>query len=146
MTMRLRSVTAMLAVAIMALFAIAPSVAHAQTTCSDSCTIGGSVETPLGVVTISASAANVVTVTLAPSRPRTLAFGVPFAIPPGPPAFPGYARTVIPTAAGTITVDTYAFTGARSFALPGVAIIAIHPPSPCRVDVAGNTVVFTPIG
>jgi hypothetical protein len=31
------------------------------------------------------------------------------------------------------------------FALPDLAIVSIHPPSPCRVSISGTTVVFTPI-
>ena len=49
-------------------------------------TVDQGIQTPAGVVTVSAGSDNVVTVVLAPSKPHTLLFAVPFAIPPGPPA------------------------------------------------------------
>ena len=126
------------------------SPASAASVCdpgSDSCAIADSVQTPLGPVTIAVSAASIVTVQLSPAAPRTLVFGIPFAIPPGPPSLPGYARTSIATAAGVVNIDTFlAPPGVASrFAPPNLAIISIHPPSPCRVVTSGTTVVFTPI-
>ena len=144
----IRSSAATLVVAIVPLIGFAAPAAHADTACGDSCTIGGTVQTPLGAVTVTTTPTNVVTVQLAPTKPGTLVFGVPFAVPPGPPGLPGYTRTTIQTAtAGTISVDTYlAPSGPRWFAtLPNLAIISIHPPGPCRVETAGDTVVFTPI-
>jgi hypothetical protein len=129
----------------MTVFAASP--ASAASVCdpgTDICAITDTVQTPLGPVTIAVSAASVVTVQLSPAAPRTLVFGIPFAIPPGPPGLPGYARTSITTAGGVVNIDTF-------LAPPGVAswfalaIISIHPPGPCRVGTSGTTVVFTPI-
>ena len=106
------------------------------------------VQTPLGLVTITVSTTNVVTVHLEPSLPRTKVFGIPFGYPPGPPAIPGYARTSISTTAGGINIDTILIPpGPPSrFSLPNVAIISIIPPGPpCRATTAGTTVTFTPI-
>lgn len=130
-----------------AMTALAASPAGAATVCApgaDSCVITDSVNTPLGPVTIAVSAANVVTVQLTPTAPRTLVLGIPFAIPPGPPGLPGYARTSITTAGGVVDIDTF-------LASPGkttwfdLAVVAIHPPGPCRVQTSGSTVVFTPV-
>jgi hypothetical protein len=106
-----------------------------------------SVQTPLGLVTVTASAANVVTVHLEPSAPNTLVFGIPFSIPPGPPCQPSYCRTTIDTSGGLVAIDTVQFPPGPSgrFAPPNLAIISIHPPSPCRARTIGNTVTFTPI-
>jgi len=90
---------------------------------------------------------NVVTVQFTPVATSTLVIGIPFAIPPGPPALPGYARTSITTAGGVVNVDTFLAPPAtvNGFELPDLAIVSIHPPSPCRVKTTGTTVVFTPI-
>jgi hypothetical protein len=83
-----------------------------------------------------------------PRPPRgTLVIGIPFAFPPGPPTLPGYARTSITTAGGVVNIDTFlAPPGAvNRFALPGLAIVSIHPPGPCRVRTSGTAVVFTPV-
>lgn len=114
---------------------------------TDICAITDTVQTPLGPVSIAVSAASIVTVQLSPAAPRTLVFGIPFAVPPGPPGLPGYARTSITTAGGVVDIDTFlAPPGMASwFALPNLAIISIHPPSPCRVVTSGTTAVFTPI-
>ena len=134
-----------------ALAALAPAPASAATACdpgSDSCVIQpDTAQTPLGPVTVTVSAGNVVTVRLDPTSADALVFGVPFAIPPGPPATPNYARQSIDTAGGLVTIDTIlAPPGSpRLFAVPNLAIISIHPPGPCRVRVSGMTVVFTPI-
>jgi hypothetical protein len=99
-----------------------------------------------GPVTVTVSAGNVVTVQLAPAAPGGLVFGIPFAIPPGPAALPGYARTSIATAGGEVDIDTVLTPpGSPSrFALPNLAIVSIHPPGPCHVRTNGTTVVFTP--
>jgi hypothetical protein len=104
-------------------------------------------QTPVGPVTIAVSAANVVTVQLLPTTPSTQVIGIPFAIPPGPPGLPGYARTSITTAGEVVDIDTFlAPPGtANRFALPDLAIVSIHPPGPCRVRTSATTVVFTPI-
>ena len=133
-----------------ALTALAASPASADSACApgtDICGITATGQTPLGPVTIAVTAANVVTVQLAPTAPSTLVIGIPFAIPPGPPGLPGYARTSITTAGGVVDIDTFlAPPGATSgFILPDLAIISIHPPSPCRVRTSGTTVVFTPV-
>ena len=127
--------------------ALAASPASAASVCapgSDICVITDAVQTPLGPVTIAVSAANVVTVQLTPTATRTLVIGIPFAIPTGPPGLPGYARTSITTAGGVVNIDTF-LAPANGFALPDLAIVSIHPPSPCRVQTSGTTVVFTPI-
>ena len=129
-------------------FAGAAPVSAASVCTADVCFIyPDSVQTPLGLVTVTASATNVVTVHLEPSAPNTLVFGIPFSIPPGPPCQPSYCRTTIDTAGGLVTIDTFQLPpGPPSrFALPNLAIISIHPPSPCRVRTIGNTVTFTPI-
>jgi hypothetical protein len=148
-----RRVASLLLVAgltVSAMTALAASPASADSVCapgSDICVITDTVQTPVGPVTIAVSAANVVTVQLTPTAPGTIAIGIPFAIPPGPPALPGYARTSITTAGGVVNIDTFlAPPGtANWFALPDLAIVSIHPPGPCRVQTSGTTVVFTPI-
>jgi hypothetical protein len=112
---------------------------------TDYCVVSDPVQTPLGPVTVQVSAANVVTVQLTPTVQSTLAFGIPFAIPPGPPGLPAYARTSITTAGGVVNIDTYLPGPSRRLALSGLAIISIHPPGPCRASTSGTTVVFTPI-
>jgi hypothetical protein len=129
---------------------LAASPASAASVCdpgTDTCVITGSVNTPLGPVTIAVSAANVVTVQLTPTAPSTLVIGIPFAFPPGPPTLPGYARTSITTAGGVVSIDTFLAPpgAANRFALPDLAIVSIHPPGPCRVQTSGTTVVFTPV-
>jgi hypothetical protein len=127
--------------------ALAASPARADSVCapgSDTCVVNTAVQTPLGPVTIAVSAANVVTVQLTPTAPSTFVIGIPFAIPPGPPTLPGYARTSITTAGGVVNIDTF-LAPANGFALPDLAIVSIHPPGPCRVRTSGTTVVFTPI-
>ena len=134
-----------------ALTAFAASAANAASVCdpgTDVCVVvPDTVQTPLGPAIVTDSAEHVVTVQLTPTTPSTLVFGIPFAIPPGPPGLPGYARTSITTAGGVVNIDTFlAPSGtANSFALPDLAIVSIHPPGPCRVRTSGTTVVFTPI-
>ena len=123
-----------------AMTVLVASPASAATVCapgSDTCVITDSVQTPLGPVTIAVSAANAVTVQLTPTVASTLVIGIPFAIPPGPPGLPGYARTSITTTGGVVNIDT--------FLAPDLAIVSIHPPGPCRVRTSGTTVVFTPV-
>ena len=62
------------------------------------------VQTPLGPVTVTVSAENVVTVQLTPAVPNTVVAGIPFAIPPGPPTLPDYTRTSITTAGGVVNI------------------------------------------
>lgn len=116
--------------------------ASATFTCNQDsgiCTDDSTVQTPLGLVDISVSAANVVTVHLSPIYPRTQVQGVAQSYPPGPPARSGYTRTSVETIGGTVNIDT-------SQAGPeNVAIISIHPPVPIRASTTGNTVVFTPV-
>ena len=130
--------------------AFATSPARAATSCdagSDTCVVLDTVQTALGPVIVTVTSGNVVTVQLTPVAPSTLAFGIPFAIPPGPPGLPGYARTSIATAGGVVDIDAFLTPpGPLSrFALPSVAVISIHPPSPCSVRTSGTTVVFTPL-
>jgi hypothetical protein len=105
------------------------------------------VPTPLGPVTITVSAQNVVTVQLNATAPNTVVAGIPVAFPPGPPTLPGYTRTSITTAGGLVNIDTFLIPPGPPgrIALPNLAIISIHPPGPCRVRTNGTTVAFTPI-
>jgi hypothetical protein len=134
-----------------AVTALTVSPANAVSVCDpgdDVCVVGpDTAQTPLGPVTVAVSAANVVTVQLTPTAPGTFVFGIPFAIPPGPPGLPGYARTSIATADGVVNIDTFLTQPGQPgmFALPDLAIVSFHPPSPCRVSISGTTVVFTPI-
>lgn len=133
-----------------AMTAVTSSPASAASVCdpgTDLCVITNTMQTPLGPVTIAVSAANVVTVQLIPAGPRPLVIGIPFAIPPGPPGLPGYTRMSITTAGGVVSIDTFVAppAAANLFAPPGLAIVSIHPPGPCRVRTSGTTVVFTPI-
>jgi hypothetical protein len=121
--------------------------AQAATTCTgDICVVDNSVDTPLGPVTVTVSSANVVTVTLTPIT-RTVVFGIPFTYPPGPPSRPGYTRTTIDTAGGIINIDEILTPpGPPSrLAMPSLALISIHPPSPCREQTTGSTVTFIPV-
>ena len=147
---RVASLLLVAGLSVSAMTALAASPASAASVCApgtDTCVITDSVNTPLGPVTIAVSAANAVTVQLIPTAPSTLVIGIPFAFPPGPPTLPGYARTSITTAGGVVNIDTFLAPpgAANSFALPGLAVISIHPPGPCRVRTSGTTVVFTPV-
>ena len=130
-------------------FAGAAPVSAATVCTGDVCVIyPDSVQTPLGLVTVTASATNVVTVHLDPTTRNTLVFGVPFQIPPGPPCRPDYCRTTIDTTGGLVIIDEFQMPpGPPSrFALPNLVIISIIPPGPpCRAHTSGTTVVFTPI-
>jgi hypothetical protein len=130
--------------------ALAASPASAASVCApgtDICAVTDTVQTPLGPVTIAVSGTNIVTVQLTPIAPSTLIIGIPFAIPPGPPGLPGHARTSIATAGGVVNIDTFLAPPAavNSFVLPGLVIVSIHPPGPCRVRTSGTAVVFTPV-
>jgi hypothetical protein len=128
--------------------ALAAAPASAATSCdpgADFCVVPDTVQTPLGLATVTVTAGNVVTVQLTPTSPSTLVFGIPFAIPPGPPGLPGYTRTSVATAGGVVNIDTYLPGQPTRFALPGLAVVSIHPPGPCVVSTTGTTVVFTPI-
>jgi hypothetical protein len=148
-----RRVASLLLVAgltVSAMTAVAASPANAASVCApgaDLCAITDAVQTPLGPVTIAVGAGDVVTVQLTPIAPSTLVIGIPFAIPPGPPGLPGYARTSITTAGAVVNIDTFLqpTAAANSFVLPGLAIVSIHPPGPCRVRTSGTAVVFTPV-
>jgi hypothetical protein len=130
-----------------AAFAAPASAASVCDPGTDICVVvPDTVQTPLGPVTVTVSSDNVVTVQLTPTAPNTLVFGIPFAIPPGPPGLPGYTRTSITTAGGVVDIDTFLVPpGPPGVARPNLAIISIHPPGPCRVATSGTTVVFTPI-
>lgn len=130
-----------------------PAAASASTVCDpagDVCVVyPDSVQTPLGLVTVTASSANVVTVHLEPTSPNTLVVGVPFTVPArwllGCPG--GCTRTTIDTSGGLVTIDTFAFPPGppTRIALPSLAFVSIHPPGPCRASTSGTTVTFTPI-
>jgi hypothetical protein len=131
-----------------AAFATPASGATACDPGTDICVVvPDTVQTPLGTVTVTVSTANIVTVQLTPTDPNTVVSGIPFALPPGPPSLPGYTRTSITTAGGVVNIDTFLVPPGPPgrFALPNLAIVSIHPPSPCRVLANGTTVVFTPI-
>jgi hypothetical protein len=134
------------------LFLAAPAAtAAAAVICSTdggTCVVVPDAQTTLGPVTVTVTAANVVTVHLAPTSPNTFVLGVPFAMPPGPPVLPGYARTSIGTTGGEVIIDTIQMPPGPPTrpARPSLAVISIHPPSPCRAVTTGSTVVFTPVG
>ena len=92
-----------------ALVGLTAAPVSAQVACTgDLCVVvPPTVQTPLGLVTVTVSATNIVTVQLAPTAPNTLLLGVPFSYPPGPPIIPGYTRTSIDTAGGLVTIDTF---------------------------------------
>jgi hypothetical protein len=120
--------------------------ARADAVCSDCVNPG--VTTPAGVVTVTTTPDNVVTVHLEPTMANTFVLGLSIQYPPGPPILPGYLRTTIATAsAGTVSVDTIVYPPGPPIRanLPNIAIITIHPPSPCRAHTIGSTVTFTPI-
>ena len=147
---RVASLLLVAGLTVSAMTALAEAPASAASVCSpgtDICVIADTVQTPLGPVTIAVSAANAVTVQLAPTAPGALVIGIPFAFPPGPPTLPGYARTSITTAGGVVNIDTFLAPpgAANSFALLDLAVVSIHPPGPCRVRTSGTTVVFTPV-
>jgi hypothetical protein len=131
-----------------AAFAAPASAASVCDPGTDICAVvPDTVQTPLGPVTVTVSAEDVVTVQLTPAAQNTLVFGIPFAFPPGPPTLPGYTRTSITTAGGVVNIDTFLIPPGPPgrFALPNLAVVSIHPPGPCRVSTNGITVVFTPI-
>jgi hypothetical protein len=137
-----------LAASAVAAFAAPAGAASACDPGTDICVVvPDTVQTPLGPVTVTVTADNVVTVQLTPTAPNTVVAGIPFAVPPGPPNLPGYTRTSITTAGGVVNIDTFLIPPGPPirFALPNLAIVSIHPPSPCRVRTNGTTVVFTPI-
>ena len=108
------------------------------------------VQTPLGPATVTVGTGNVVTVQLDPTSPNTLVIGIPFTIPQGAlvASCPGgCSRSTIDTTGGLVTIDTFQIAPGppTRFALPNIAIISIHPPSPCRARTVGTTVTFTPI-
>jgi len=149
---RLRSVLLVLALSTATMVGMGAQAADATTACTgDVCVIvPDQVQTPLGLVTVTVDVAKVVTVHLDPITPNTLIVGVPFTIPAGAlvASCPGgCARTTIDTTGGLVTIDTIQMPpGPPSrFTVPSLAIISIHPPSPCRVRTVGTTVTFTPI-
>jgi hypothetical protein len=147
----LRLLVAVVGLSILTL-TLAATPAHAALVCQGDggqCVIvPDTAQTPLGLVTVTVSTSNVVTVFLDPSSPRTVVFGLPFGYPPGPPVIPGYARTSITTDAGVINIDTIQSPPGppTRFSLPNVAVISIYPPGPpVRAHTSGTTVTFTPI-
>lgn len=139
--MRIRS-TAALGVAFIALVTSAGlmSPAFATFTCNQDtgvCTDESVVDTPIGPVDVSVSESQVVTVHLTPTYPHTVVKGVARSHPPSP-IKSGFVRTSVVTTGGTIDIDT------RHRSKANIAIISIHPPSPCRATTTGSTVVFTP--
>lgn len=140
----------LIAATVLALIPIAVTTAPAQaaTSCTgDPCMVDHTVATPLGPVTVTVSSTNVVTVQLAPSTPDTVVFGILFTYPPGPQSLPGYTRTRITTPGGVINIDEILIPPGPPVrrAIPNLALVSLHPPSPCRVQTTGTTVTFTPI-
>ena len=149
----MRRTSVALAFTIAAMVGVGTTAASAGTVCDpagDVCVVTpDTVQTPLGLVTVNVSATNVVTVHLDPTV-RTLVIGLPFNLPSGVlvSGCPGgCSRTTIDTAGGLVTIDTFQVPPGPPgrLALPSLAIISIHPPSPCRVSISGTTVTFTPI-
>jgi hypothetical protein len=133
---------------------IGATTANAATTCDpagDVCVVvPDSVATPLGLVTVTTNSTGAVSVHLDPVYPNTLVVGVPFALEPGllVSGCPGgCTRTNIDTVDGLVSIDTITIPPGppARFSLPNLAIISIHPPSPCRARTLGTTVTFTPI-
>ena len=130
-----------------------PGVASASTVCDpggDVCVVyPDSVQTPLGLVSVTVSPAGVVSVQLTPTSASTVVIGVPFTVPvgwlPGCPG--GCGRTSIDTPGGLVSIDTIVYPPGPPSRLtwPNVAVISIHPPGPCRASTTGTTVTFTPI-
>ena len=125
------------------------TAASAATVCDpggDNCAIvPDTVQTPLGIVTVTISSTNVATVQLTPIISKVRVFGVPFGYPAAPSSISGYARTSISTTAGLINIDTILIPPGR-FSPTNISIISIIPPGPpCRATTTGTTVVFTPI-
>ena len=157
-TLRRRTASLLMTVGLSAVVVagIGSTPALAATTCdpgADQCSVvPDSVQTPLGLVTVTVSEGNVVTVALTPTSPGTVLLGIPFALPPGPPCrttgnacgLPGHAQASIDTTGGLVVIDTVIWPTSR-LALPNLAIVSIHPPGPCRAQTNGMTVVFTPI-
>ena len=81
-----RSALAAIALAVSWVGFAVPAAAVTCPSGTDTCTVDQGIQTPAGVVTVTAGSDNVVTDVLAPSKPHTLLFAVPFSIPPGPPA------------------------------------------------------------
>ena len=126
--------------------------ASAATVCNgDMCVVvPDTLQTSLGLASITVSATNVVTVQFVPTTANTLVMGVPFSIPSGakcsvPPGPPCFVEISLETSGGLVSIDTLQIPPGR-FALPNLIIISLHPPGPCRVRTSGTTVVFTPIG
>jgi hypothetical protein len=149
---RLRSVLLVLGLSTASFVGMGAQTASAATVCTnDVCVyVPDQVQTPLGLVTVTVGMTNVVTVHLAPITPNTLVVGVPFTIPAGAlvAGCPGgCARTTIDTTGGLVIIDTIQIPPGSlgRFTVPNLAIISIHPPSPCRVRTVGTTVTFTPI-
>lgn len=149
----MRRTSVALAFTMAAMVGVGTTAASAATVCDpagDVCVVTpDTVQTPLGLITVNASATNVVTVHLDPTV-RTLVIGVPFTLPSGvlvSGCRGGCVRTTISTAGGLVTVDTFQMPPGppNRLALPSLAIISIHPPNPCRVSTSGTTVTFTPI-
>jgi hypothetical protein len=131
----------------------APTASAATVCTGDVCVIvPDTLQTPLGLATITVSATNVVTVQFTPTTANTFVQGIPFSFPAGakcsiPPGPPCFVETSLDTAGGLVSIDTFQIPPGPPvrFAPPNLAIISLHPPSPCRVQTIGTTVVFTPI-
>lgn len=151
---RAASVVLGIGLMVVALTGLTAGPAAAGTDCSpggDVCTIEPeTIQTPVGPAAVTVTPSDVVTVHLDPYATNTLILGTAFTLPADilMPFCPGECtRTSIPTPGGLISIDTLVFPPGppTSPAPPNLAIVSIHPPSPCRSHTTGTTVVFTPI-
>jgi hypothetical protein len=90
------------------------------------------VQTPVGRVTVTAEADNVVVVHLDPTSPHTLVVGLPFTLPALPATLPGYNRTTLNTTEGVVTIDS-------------LQPSAGFPARFATTSTTGSTVTFTPV-
>jgi hypothetical protein len=134
-----------------AVIGMSPAIASADpcSVSTDQCQVNNTVQTPAGLVSVTVGPGHVVTVRLTPVKPNTLVRGYAGDVPAPPPNRLGYSRATFDTGgAGIVVIDTVVSPpgSPTRVSVPNVALISIHPPSPCRAQTAGNTVVFTPIG
>jgi hypothetical protein len=138
--------------AVITVSGLAAVPASAATVCTaDACVVvPDTLQTPLGLATVTVSTTNVVTVGFVPTTPNTLVIGSPFTLPPVAGCPGGCSRTSISlvTTAGVVNIDTIVFPPGPPgrFTLPNLVIVSLmFPPGPPgRVHTQGTTVVFTP--
>ena len=150
---RLLTVIISVALSAAALTAVGTARAAAGVVCSaddDVCvTTPDTVQTPVGRITVTVDAGNIVTVHLDPNSVHTLVIGIPFSVPALPSTVPGYNRTTLNTAEGVVTIDSIQLPPGFPvrFTATNLAVISLLPPGPpCRARTTGTTVTFTPVG